>query len=277
METQDSSVKKRIRTGFFIGVIIAAVLLTSHIPVVITAFVLLLNTAAAYEILKAAYFRPDNKMTAIIILSGLLIISIPLPGYIKFLPYVYVAATLKFLRIMRRIGRYHADVPIQLFIICTFIALFFKAIPTLRKLEQGFFYLLAAILCGCMTDIFAYTVGKKFGKHKLAPTVSPNKTIEGSIGGIAGSVITLLLMGFFLHMQEITVVHFGKLLLYAVTGSVVGQFGDLSMSAIKRCLYVKDFGNLLPGHGGILDRFDSLLFIAPYSLLFCRYAGPFFL
>ena len=128
-----------------------------------------------------------------------------------------------------------------------------------------------------MTDIFAYTVGKKFGKHKLAPTVSPNKTIEGSIGGIAGSVITLLLMGFFLHMQEITVVHFGKLLLYAVTGSVVGQFGDLSMSAIKRCLDVKDFGNLLPGHGGILDRFDSLLFIVPYSLLFCRYAGPFFL
>ena len=72
-------------------------------------------------------------------------------------------------------------------------------------------------------------------------------------------------------------VNYPLLILYAVLSSVIGQFGDLSMSAVKRCLGVKDFGNLLPGHGGVLDRFDSLLLIAPFTLLFCRYIGLFFM
>ena len=134
-----------------------------------------------------------------------------------------------------------------------------------------------AVLSGCDTDIFAYLTGKSWGRHKLCPVISPNKTVEGSIGGIVGTVAVLLSLGFTLEKANVMQVNLSALTIYALLSSIIGQFGDLSMSAVKRCLGVKDYGNLFPGHGGILDRFDSLLFIAPFTCLFCRHIGPFFL
>ena len=153
----------------------------------------------------------------------------------------------------------------------------FRSIPEIRRTEHGFYILLLAVLSSCATDIFAYLTGKKLGKRKLCPKISPNKTVEGSIGGIAGTVAVLLSLGLMLEKADVLQVNFFRLTLYAISSSIVGQFGDLSMSAVKRCLGVKDYGALFPGHGGILDRFDSLLFIAPFTLLFCRHVGPFFL
>ena len=134
-----------------------------------------------------------------------------------------------------------------------------------------------AVLSGCVTDIFAYLTGKSLGRHKLCPVISPNKTVEGSIGGIVGTVAVLLSLGFTLEKANVMQVNLSALTIYALLSSIIGQFGDLSMSAVKRCLGVKDYGTLFPGHGGILDRFDSLLFIAPFTCLFCRHIGPFFL
>ena len=118
------------------------------------------------------------------------------------------------------------------------------------------------------SDTFALFAGMLFGKHKLAPLVSPKKTIEGAVGGLVGGVIGMTLMMFvgswvlhdaFMGPREV--------LLFGILGSVVSQIGDLSFSVIKREFGVKDYGKLLPGHGGILDRFDSVTFVAPFVWL----------
>jgi phosphatidate cytidylyltransferase len=108
------------------------------------------------------------------------------------------------------------------------------------------------------TDIMAYFTGYAIGKHKLCPKISPKKTIEGSIGGILGSVLLCGLFGYFVEPRLL--IH---CIIIGILGGVVSQFGDLTASIFKRKMGIKDYGNLIPGHGGILDRFDSVLFTAP--------------
>lgn len=111
------------------------------------------------------------------------------------------------------------------------------------------------------TDIFAYFTGYFLGKHKLCPVISPKKTIEGSVGGILGSILFCLLFGWLAPVSGVD-----ALWMYAVIGAaggVVSQFGDLTASIFKRKMGIKDYGTLIPGHGGIMDRFDSVLFTAP--------------
>lgn len=116
------------------------------------------------------------------------------------------------------------------------------------------------------TDIFAYFGGYFLGKHKLCPVISPKKTIEGSICGILGSVAFTGLFAYFFVEERSLVVWF---MVIGVLGGIISQIGDLTASIFKRKMGIKDYGNLIPGHGGILDRFDSVLFTAPmvyYSL-----------
>ena len=125
-------------------------------------------------------------------------------------------------------------------------------------------YLLAWILFIPMfNDIFAYLIGSKFGHHKMCKEISPNKTWEGSIGGLlAGSLISLIFYNFLISSIDI------KLVIITIILSIVGQIGDLIMSKIKRENGIKDFSNILPGHGGILDRLDSSIFVVlAYALM----------
>ena len=120
------------------------------------------------------------------------------------------------------------------------------------------------------TDVMAYFSGYLLGKHKLCPKISPKKTIEGSIGGILGSVILSGIFGYFV-MPDLLV----HCLIIGVLGGIVSQFGDLTASIFKRKMGIKDYGNLIPGHGGILDRFDSVLFTGPmvyYYIVLIMYA-----
>ncbi len=114
------------------------------------------------------------------------------------------------------------------------------------------------VLSAFGTDVFAYFSGYLFGKHKLCPKISPKKTIEGSIGGVLGSIILCGVFGYFLLPNLL--IH---CIIIGALGSVVAQIGDLTASIFKRKMDIKDYGNLIPGHGGILDRFDSVLFTAP--------------
>ena len=124
-----------------------------------------------------------------------------------------------------------------------------------------------------LTDIFAYLVGRAVGKHKLAASVSPNKTIEGSLGGIVLATAAMLVAALCFERAGMFAVSYLRLACYSLLAAVVGEFGDLAMSALKRMLGVKDFGRLLPGHGGILDRFDSHIFVMPFTLIFCAVTG----
>ncbi len=118
------------------------------------------------------------------------------------------------------------------------------------------------------SDTFALFAGMFFGKHKLAPRVSPKKTVEGAIGGLVGGVMGMMVMMFVgAWVIQDAFMRFQDALLFGLLGSVVSQIGDLSFSVIKRELGIKDYGNLLPGHGGILDRFDSVTFASPFVWL----------
>ena len=123
---------------------------------------------------------------------------------------------------------------------------------------KGDIYVWLIFIISFCTDIFAYFTGYFFGKHKLIPLVSPKKTIEGSIGGILGSTVGCMILGHFFGMEMIHMVVIG------LVGSIIAQFGDLFASSIKRYVGIKDYGKLIPGHGGILDRFDSVILVAPF-------------
>lgn len=137
-----------------------------------------------------------------------------------------------------------------------------------REATDGLLYIVFALVVVWSTDSGAYFVGRKLGKHKLWPEISPKKTIEGFVGGIVIAVIAAVIFEWISGLE----VKWTVLLIVTVIASVIGQLGDLVESAIKRHYGVKDSGNILPGHGGILDRFDSLLFVLPL-LHFLHFVG----
>jgi len=136
---------------------------------------------------------------------------------------------------------------------------------------HGIFLVLFAAFCAWMTDVMAFFVGSFLGKHKLCPKISPKKTVEGAIGGVAGCVVTsLILYAVFVNFVfESENVNYIAVAVMAAILSVISMCGDLTASVMKRNFGIKDFGKLIPGHGGILDRFDSIIFVlvALYAIL----------
>lgn len=132
-----------------------------------------------------------------------------------------------------------------------------------RNLSHGIFMYLLIFVCSSVSDVCALAVGMAIGKHKLAPVLSPKKTIEGAIGGVLGSAGVSCLVALVLHRIDPSVNAVVLFLIIGICGSIISQTGDLCASAIKRNSGLKDYGNLIPGHGGIMDRFDSVIFTAP--------------
>ena len=138
-----------------------------------------------------------------------------------------------------------------------------SALIRILTLKIGRYLVLIPFIVAYANDAGAYFVGMKFGKHKLAPVVSPNKTIEGLGGGLLCAVLGMLLYCVILQVAFKFQVNYGYALLYGILGGGLGVFGDLCFSVIKRQTGIKDYGNLIPGHGGVLDRFDSVMTVAP--------------
>lgn len=164
------------------------------------------------------------------------------------------------------------DVALTLFPVI-YVGLMFSFMVSIRDLEQGHFWvwLIAISAWGC--DTFAYFTGKTIGKHKLAPKLSPKKTIEGSIGGVIGAgILGYIYTIIFTYYDMYALREKVFWVVAAVTiGAIISQFGDLAASAVKRYYEQKDYGYILPGHGGILDRFDSFLFVAPIIFLVAQF------
>lgn len=143
----------------------------------------------------------------------------------------------------------------------------------IRQFKYGIFFVWLPFISAWGCDTGAYFTGMSIGKHKLIPTLSPKKTIEGAIGGVVTATLLAVIYGMMIE-KYFTMGEVNTILLCGLTGvigSVLSQIGDLAASAIKRYTGIKDFGNLIPGHGGILDRFDSVLLTAPvvyYIMLF---------
>ena len=160
------------------------------------------------------------------------------------------------------------DIMITLFGIC-YIVIFLMFMPYLNGIEAngieiGKYLVWYILFVAWGTDILAYIIGVKFGKHKLTQ-ISPKKSVEGSIAGIIGAVIVSLIYTFALNYFMDFNISYLYITLIAMLLSVIGQIGDLTASSIKRFNNIKDFSNLIPGHGGMLDRFDSVIFIAPFA------------
>lgn len=151
----------------------------------------------------------------------------------------------------------------------------YKSIPDSFSKNDGIFFILLAFFCSWITDGCALFAGKAFGKHKLYEKVSPKKTVEGAIGGLIGNCLFCVAL-YFVFLKKFSLSQSIKLWQVIVISLILGVlsiFGDLAASAIKRHHGVKDFGNLLPGHGGVMDRFDSCLFVFPalYSFIILMY------
>ena len=140
----------------------------------------------------------------------------------------------------------------------------------LKQLEsrEGLGIIMFAVLIAVVTDSFAYIFGVTLGKHKLCPAISPKKSIEGSVGGFLSAIVAGIILYFVYSRFNIVDLSFIDCLVLAVIDSILCQFGDLTASMVKRNFDVKDYGNLIPGHGGILDRIDGILFSLAGTLFY---------
>lgn len=155
------------------------------------------------------------------------------------------------------------DIAITFFGIC-YIVLFLMFIPFVRNMQNGKILVWYIFWAAWGTDVFAYSIGRRFGKHKFS-SISPKKSIEGCIAGTIGAVITILVYTYLVNRFLDANINYISITIVGVVLSLVGQIGDFAASCIKRYNGIKDFSNLIPGHGGMLDRIDSVIFIAPFA------------
>ncbi|UQS86500.1 phosphatidate cytidylyltransferase [Nicoliella spurrieriana] len=258
--------KQRVITAVVALCIFIPLLLFGNIPFGILTLVM--GMVAIGEILlmkKMIIISPESIIT---FLGGLFLIAPPslfqsLPGYLTPTFIIYIFVMLLLLRMVFTKNRFNFDDVGIATLAMLYVGIGFHYLIVARA--TGINVVLYALLIVWTTDSGAYIFGRKFGKHKLAPHISPNKTWEGSIGGslLATVIGTLIVILFPQHFYSIV-----PMIIITIIASIGGQFGDLVESALKRHYGVKDSGKILPGHGGILDRFDSLLFVLPILHLF---------
>lgn len=168
--------------------------------------------------------------------------------------------------------KYHANQAIAAFFGIIYVGVLVSCVYLTRMLPMGAYMVWLIFLSSWGCDTCAYCAGMLFGKHKMAPVLSPKKTIEGAIGGVLGSVLLTLLYGVIIrNYVEVSNELLIGMLITVFCGALISMIGDLAASAIKRNYEVKDYGKLIPGHGGILDRFDSVFFTAPIIYYLCVY------
>lgn len=266
--------KKRLVSSIIFMSILILIMFVNK-PVVDTIIVTTLSILGIYEYNKAfknAGYKPITwvgylSCGLIFTMGGLmndsskiLLIKIGLPALLISI-FMYMIIT--------NLKRSIIDVAITVLSL-VYIPFMFSFIKLILMMDQGRVLIWYVFLGAFASDVFAYVVGMRFGKHKLCPDISPKKTIEGSIGGIIGVIISYIILTLIANTYFALNLNIVLVLLAGVIAGIAGQFGDLSASAIKRYCKIKDFSDIIPGHGGILDRFDSILFVAPVIYMFLK-------
>lgn len=252
--------KERVISAAILVVLLLLVVFSNIL--VITAAVLLIIEISLWEMYRAVGL--DDKYI-------LMIPSAIMPVFFIFnfdQRIVYLAICLYiavlFALMIARHSVYRFEDIARFFMVTILVSLFFSHIVWIRQENPAGLWNAGALFVGSwITDTCAYFAGRAFGKHKLAPVISPKKTVEGSIGGILGAAVFMAVYGFAIGKFTPFVPDYSSLIILGLACGVISQLGDLSMSAIKREYNIKDYGSIMPGHGGIMDRFDSVLFVAP--------------
>lgn len=274
--------KQRVITGL-IGIPLALLILCLHNTIFFNIVVMVATVIAVYEVLKSTKYVRSNAIFITCLAYALLPAYFPFIGFKLGLLFTIMFVFALFAIIIKhyktvQLKEISFGLMMTLVVSFSFMLLCVFARSTVLHPEtyanlDGLLLLIIVIGGAWFCDIGAYFAGTFYGKHKMAPGISPKKTWEGAIGGVAANIVTFLIVGliwkiFFLstaeHLQWL------PLILLAVLASVSGIFGDLAMSVIKRKCKIKDYGNIIPGHGGVLDRFDSVLFVAPVIYMYIQ-------
>ena len=278
--------KTRVITSVFITIVLVAILLLSN-TIVYSLALSVLALIAANEVLKV--FDLDKKHL-IAIPSYIAVFAMPTASFV--MTEVMEKATSDFIIALALVmfvlmlylfvvavfakGKIEFSSLCAGFVLVMYITACFSALSVIRYVGEAGIINLGMVFIGAwISDIFAYFTGRLFGKHKLIPEVSPKKTVEGSIGAIVFTTLLMLLYGWIVSLVTDFEPKYLVLGLSAPILSVVGQIGDLFASLVKRERGVKDYGKLLPGHGGIMDRFDSILTVSGATMVITLLFTPF--
>lgn len=274
--------KVRIITGICMGAVMIPVLLFSQY-IIYPIFLSMLCLMATYEMLKV--FKKERR-PEIAVPSFLLAASYPMiPFFIRNidwqLGFVIMALGIclymiyLFAMCVAHKGRMLLVEVFSTFTTVTYILIGFSALSIIRYLPFGEYEFLLIFFTAWGCDIFAYFVGTFIGKHKLIVEVSPKKTVEGAIGGVVCTFAIIMLYGFLIERFTDANANYIALAILGLVLPVISQIGDLFASLIKREAGIKDYSNLFPGHGGVMDRFDSMIAVAITTLMITMILPPF--
>lgn len=275
--------KTRVITG--IGILVVAVLLVVSAPFtpIFCIGMSVLAVMASFELLRVFGIHKDWHISAP---SYLLAAALPFAAYFVTdetrVKFILIEAAIIFIYLVYLLGAAvfsHKKIKFVLvaavFMALVYVIVSFTSLSLLMYVNKGLFYFGVIIISSWGCDAGAYFIGCKFGKHKLIPDVSPNKSVEGAIGGVLVSIVLNVLYGFVVSSLGGAKVEYLSLALLGLVLSIVAMVGDLIASLIKREYGIKDYSNLLPGHGGIVDRFDSVFPIATFLLMMSAVWAPF--
>lgn len=270
-----------------VRIITAVVALALFVPVLIfsntvvfPAAMALLALVAAVEMTKCV----GNKKTSVFVLSALFAAAAPLfaryIGNMNLFVTAFFAVAFCYLLFVFALavfshGKYDVSEACVTFTLVLYVVTTFSAIVLLRDAENGASLYLLTFLGPWVSDSAAYFCGRAFGKHKLIPDVSPKKTVEGAVGGAIFTGAAFAAYGALVLKPEAKLLPYIVLAVVGIIVSVIAQVGDLIASLVKRKYGIKDYGKLFPGHGGVMDRFDSVLATAPILLIVATLAAKF--
>lgn len=260
--------KQRLISAFFAIILLELVLMANKI--VFDAAVVIIATMAIYEVNCALGVKDCKIMMRISLLMplALMLATYFAPQHLLFVIFLFMGA---FLLVMLFDHNVYTFSKVAVFFTgSVLVSLTFIYVSLTRRMDNGLLNVFVIFIGSWITDTCAYFCGMFFGKHKLAPKISPKKTVEGSVGGILGVTVILAAYAYVFGniLDNVSANVFAAALAGLLCG-IISQCGDLCASIIKRENNIKDFGNIMPGHGGVMDRFDSFIFVAPvmYCLL----------